>query len=104
MLNRAVVPAMIRERALLKEDLTLKAVEKRYEKIGALLESLEEKRTELLGIYEELKKDADQRHKANEMFERIHPLLLEIRRDADAFEELCSKDNYPLPTYTELLF
>ncbi len=104
MLNRAVVPAMIRERALLKEDLTLKAVEKRYEKIGALLESLEEKRAELLRIYEELKKDADQRHKANEMFERIHPLLLEIRKDADAFEELCSKDNYPLPTSTELLF
>jgi len=98
-----IEPAMFKDIVSLEAAKFSPVAAKRLEQVNTLLSKLDDTNDILLSTFNTIDNE-DSYEKALEIRKVIIPLLEETRSYIDNYEKIASKENYQIPTYTDMLF
>ena len=89
----------------LSGGLSVENQKKRIEELNSLLEAIIDFVAQLRTVRQESESmDEERQQQANFIYERLIPLMDQLRKQIDRLEDLCERKNWPYPSYEELLF
>jgi len=103
MVKNDIEPAMIRDLTVYKDSYQNPIVKKRLETVSELLTKVDTRTDYLAETFANLEQTTTYDY-ALSVRKIIVPLLEEVRSYIDEFETIAISDNYPIPTYTDMLF
>ena len=112
MASRQILPAILKYQTELSQNvLNLKALELDNEtqlalltKINILITKFKTQFTKLEKLTAQLESGDDDLITADNIKNKLLPLMESLRKIGDEMETLCDAQNWPLPTYAEMLF
>ena len=110
MCDSTLKPCMVKELKMYAESLAalgkvkVPYINDNVERLGNYLTSTEALMKKVMSALEETKASEDTYTQSVAIYNNVCPLMQELRSVLDGFEAICSKENYTLPTYTDLLY
>ncbi len=113
MISRDIIPSVISYSGSLGSDITAikkagfepsQAIKDTLQLMLDSVDSLTERVNRLSDMISEIKQIENNVEKADAVFGRLRPLMLQLRIESDKIEAVIDLDYWPIPTYTDLLF
>ena len=86
------------------EKLSIRSEEKLLDRLSAYADAMSDAVDALQKIADETAAMTDETAKAHACHDAVLPAMAKLRASADAAEEICREDYWPLPCYSRLLF
>ena len=104
MIRKQILPAAVLDLLPYQQVSTSAFANKMVKKLSDSIDCLDDAITVLEGLIDEGNLIANHREKGLYLHQIVRPQLNEVRKCADALEAIMNKSNYPIPTYSDILF